>query len=73
MLFWLWERNQKSTVNQKKLIRDLLNKSPCYGEPAWLRDAGCSKIKDLSQLIRLEKFLVLFNQRCLSIFYLFII
>ena len=44
-----------------KLV-ETLHEAPFYGEPAQLCDAGFSKIKGLSQLIVVKKFLFLFRQ-----------
>ena len=48
------------------LIRETLNKSAFYGEPAQLCDAGINKIKVLAPLIFPQTFPHLFNQRFLS-------
>jgi len=48
-------------------LRETLNKSAFYGEPAQLCDAGSSKINGLPQLIQVQKFLFLFNQHFLSL------
>jgi len=44
------------------LVREALNKTAFYGEPAQLCDAGINKIKALAPLILPQKFPYLFNQ-----------
>jgi hypothetical protein len=46
-------------------VRETLDKSAFYGEPAQLCDAGINKIKVLAPLILPQTFLHLFNQRFL--------
>ena len=48
------------------LLREALNKSAFYGEPAQLCDVGINKIKVLAPLLFPQKFPHLFNQRFLS-------
>jgi hypothetical protein len=48
-------------------VRETLNKSAFYGEPAQLCDAGINKINALTRLILPQKFPHLFNQRFLRL------
>ena len=47
-------------------VREMLNKSTVYGEPAQLCDAGIDKIRGLAPLILPKKFPHLFNWRYLQ-------
>jgi hypothetical protein len=49
-----------------RFLRETLNKSAFYGEPAQLCDAGINKIKVLAPLSLPQTFLHLFNQRFLK-------
>jgi hypothetical protein len=52
--------------SKKFQLKETLNKSAFYGEPAQLCDAGINKINALTRLILPQKFTHLFNQRFLN-------